>query len=73
VELTFRAAPTDVTSFRVRIDGRDIGHVEMLGGDGWQEPKLAIPARFVRETVRVELIPEGTEHILYHLWATTPR
>jgi len=73
VELIFRAAPTDVTSFRVRVDGHDIGKIEILGGDNWQEPKIEVPARLVRETLRVEIVPDGTEHILYHLWATSPR
>jgi hypothetical protein len=72
-ELIFRAAPTDVTRFRVRIDGRDIGRVEIEGGDDWQEPRLPIPPRLVRSTLRVELIPEGTENILYHLWVVSPR
>jgi hypothetical protein len=73
VELTFRAAPTDVTRFAVRIDGHDVGSIELLSGNGWQEPKLQIPPRYVRDTMRVEIRPQGTENILYHLWATTPR
>lgn len=72
VDLFFRAAPTDVTHFRVRINGKDTGQILLTGGDGWQEPKLRIPAASVRRTMHVELVPTGTEAILYHLWATSP-
>jgi hypothetical protein len=73
VELTFRVAPAERTRFRIQIDGRDLGHIEIPGGRDWQEPRFQIPARYVRNTMRIEIRPEGTENILYHLWATTPR
>jgi hypothetical protein len=72
-ELVFRAAPTSVTRFKVRIDGHDIGRVEIDGADEWQEPRLPIPLWLVRSTLRIEIIPEGTENILYHLWVVSPR
>jgi hypothetical protein len=70
--LVFRAAPNYRMSFRVRVDGRDAGRVQIEGGTGWQEPTLNLDPQYLRETVRVELIAEGSEHILYHLWVTTP-
>jgi hypothetical protein len=73
VELTFRAAPADVTRFEVYVDGRRIDSVELLGGRTWQEPRVTVPERYVRETMRIEIRPDGTENILYHLWATTER
>jgi hypothetical protein len=73
VELTFRAAPADVTRFDVYVDGRRIDSVELLGGRTWQEPRVTVPSQSVRDTMRIEIRPNGTENILYHVWATTTR
>jgi hypothetical protein len=67
--LVFRAAPHDRMAFRVSIDGRDAGRVEVEGGDDWQEPILELDPRRLRETIMVEIVAETPEQILYHVWA----
>lgn len=68
--LVFRAAPDYHMAFHVRADGRDVGRIELEGGAGWQEPRLELDPRHLRETVTFELIAETSEHTLYHVWAT---
>jgi len=70
--LVFRAAPNYRMAFRVSIDGRDAGRVEFEGGSGWQEAVLTLEPKHLRPSIAVELTAETSEHILYHLWATSP-
>jgi hypothetical protein len=70
--LVFRAAPTYRMAFRVSIDGRDAGRVEVEGGNGWQQAVLKLDPKRLRATVSVEIVAETAEHILYHLWAMSP-
>jgi hypothetical protein len=68
--LVFRAAPNYTMAFRVLLDGRAAGRVEVEGGSDWQEPSLELDPKRLRERVMVEIVAETAEHILYHLWAT---
>ncbi len=70
--LVFRAAPNYRMAFHVSIDGRDAGRIEFEGGSGWQEASLNLNPKRLRATVSVEIVAETAEHILYHLWATSP-
>lgn len=70
--LVFRAAPNYRMAFRVSIDGRAAGRVEIEGSSGWQEGTLRLDPKRLRQTMTVELVAETAEHILYHLWATSP-
>lgn len=73
IALVFRAAPTSRSQFRVKIDGSELGRIEMQPGPGWQEPVLDVPGNSVRRHLHIEIIAEGTEYTLYHLWAVAPR
>ncbi|MGE5785366.1 MAG: hypothetical protein ACM3ZE_12280 [Myxococcales bacterium] len=71
MSLIFRAAPDRRMAFEVRVDGRGAGSVVFDGASVWQELALALDPRYLREYVSVELVPESSEHILYHLWVVT--
>lgn len=69
--LVFRAAPAHRMAVHVKLDGREAGRIEFEGGDEWQELSLPLDARHLRQRMWVELTPESSEYILYHLWAVT--
>jgi hypothetical protein len=70
--LVFRTAPKSHMAIRVRVDGRDAGRIELAGGDSWEEPRIRLDAKHLRETIFVEVLSESSEHQLHHLWVTSP-
>ncbi len=72
-ELWFRLAPLEETQFSVKVGGREVGRVELDPADHWQETRVVIPPRLIGGSrLDIELVPDQTEHILYHLFVTVP-
>lgn len=71
IHLVVRVAQEGKTRVRVRLDGRDVGVLDLDRIDGWEEKALAIPGDVVHDRMRVELTNEGPSDFLdYHAWIT---
>ena len=69
--LVMRVAQEEKARVRVRVDGADIGVLDLARTDGWVEVSLAIPGNHVEPTVQIELHNEGPgTYVDFHDWLT---
>ncbi|MDB4942708.1 MAG: hypothetical protein JWP97_2242, partial [Labilithrix sp.] len=69
--LVVRVAPEQKTRVRVRLNGQDLGALEMERADGWLEVPLVIPAERITGAMAFELTNEGPgDFVDFHAWLT---
>jgi hypothetical protein len=69
--LTVRVAQEAATRVRVRVNGVEVGRLELAANNGWMEAQVPLPADAVVEGMRVELTNEGpADFVDYHAWIT---
>jgi hypothetical protein len=62
-----RAAPTAATSFRVSVDGRGIGTLELSPSDAWVEAEVG-PISVERTRARVQFEASSVERVVHHVF-----
>ena len=69
--LVVRVAPEARARVRVRVDGADVGTLDLDRTDGWVEVSLAIPGDRVQPRLQVQLVNEGPgDFVDFHDWLT---
>lgn len=70
LRLSFRVAPAQSARFRVDVDEKPVGEVELSPGDSWQEEGIEVPAARLKTDIAIRIAPVGSGFALYHVWAS---
>jgi len=71
--LLLRVAPSGPARLRVTVPRGEVGVIELVPSDQWQEVRLEVPPRVLEAELRCRLeVTEGGP-VLYHLWAVQPK
>ena len=69
--LVVRSAPEGAAHVHVRIDGVEIGLIDLARTEAWVECSTPLSGSDVREGARVDLVNDGpADFIDYHAWLT---
>jgi hypothetical protein len=71
--LLLRGAPAQTTALSVELNGERLDGVVLEASDAWQEVPVELPAAQVRPEVRLHVVADSHEVILYHVFALQGR
>ena len=69
--LVVRTVAVRGATVRVKVEGNDLGTIEIAPSETWTEPAIELPAG-LPERAKVELTAEHGEWIDYHVWTVGP-
>ena len=69
--LIFRIAPPVLEQVRIKVQGKDIGVLDLPASDQWLEPSMVVAAALVAEKIKITITTSSSAAAeLFHLWAT---